>query len=183
MPYSTSRVSSYRQPGFSLRYQSTSSILSSPRFVPSKRLLSCVLYVSSFMDKDLFYQELSKVGLSLHEVYTVYIKVRYHKDKFFMAANQFGLDYNSLDAFDILYDVVLMRLEDYFIDYKLSNADINYILISFRLLDSKIFSDLMVDKNQFNSISVREQRDVVQAISIPAFTDLGKSLRKLIVLV
>jgi len=33
--------------------------------------------------------------VSVDNIYTVYVKIRYNKDNFFMAGNQFGFKYNT----------------------------------------------------------------------------------------
>nr|YP_008965458.1 hypothetical protein [Rhynchosporium secalis]AHC02445.1 hypothetical protein [Rhynchosporium secalis] len=79
------------------------------RFVPVKSLLTCTIPFSAIMDKDLFYSEILKVGLESYQAYTVYVKIRYHKDKFFMAGNQFGFDYKSVNDFESLYSDFFQR--------------------------------------------------------------------------
>ena len=44
--------------------------------------------------------------------YTVYIKVRYRIDNYFMAGNQFGFSYESDNSLDDLYTTTRYKLED-----------------------------------------------------------------------
>jgi hypothetical protein len=45
----------------------------------------------------------SKSDIYMDNIYTVYIKVRYNKDNFFRAGNQFGFIYNSQVGLHILF--------------------------------------------------------------------------------
>lgn len=66
--------------------------------------------------------------------YTVYVKVRYDVDNFFMAGNQFGFRYDNETNLSDLYFDILQRLEQYYSSYNLSDSDIVYIQVSFRSL-------------------------------------------------
>ena len=89
-----------------------------------------------FYEQDSFYKEVRDV-LPLNERYTVFIKVRYHKDKYFMAGNQFPLKYFSYEDLEELHDIVYKRLQDYFVEYKLVDSDIEYIMLSFNMKDMR----------------------------------------------
>ena len=64
--------------------------------------------------------------------YTVFIKVRYNVDKFFMAGNQCGFNYTSDYVVKDLFTVVSKRLEDYMSDYNLTEEAIVYVQVAFR---------------------------------------------------
>jgi hypothetical protein len=68
--------------------------------------------------------------------YTVYIKVRYNEDSYFMAGNQFGFKYSSKINIDELYAIITARFEDYFSHYNLTDEDIVYIELIFRKFDT-----------------------------------------------
>lgn len=75
-------------------------------------------------------------------VYTVFIKVRYSLDSFFMAGSQFGFDFSSNSEIQNLFNVVMSRLEGYFDAYNLSEDDVIYIQISFTQIDKKLLIHL-----------------------------------------
>jgi len=77
--------------------------------------------------------------------YTVYIKVRYNVDSYFMVGNQFGFIYDSPRSITELYNIFISKLEDYLKEYHLIDDDIVYIEISFRKLDKKLLSDFIKD--------------------------------------
>lgn len=79
-------------------------------------------------------------------IHTVFIKIRYNLDSFFMLGNQFGFTLHSNnDIFDLLF-VIKNRLEEYFQEYNISNEDIVYLQVSFRRLNIKLFSEFKLDK-------------------------------------
>lgn len=63
--------------------------------------------------------------------YTVFIRVKYDVNSYFMAGNQFGFTYNNGNDIIALKDVIIKRLERYFEDYKLTDDDIIYVEASF----------------------------------------------------
>ena len=75
--------------------------------------------------------------------YTVYIKVRYNEDNYFMAGNQFGFLYSSKINIDELYGTIISRLEEYFTNYNLTDEDIVYIELIFRKFDTKLLSEFL----------------------------------------
>lgn len=77
--------------------------------------------------------------------YTVYIKVRYRIDNYFMAGNQFGFSYESDNSLDDLYTTTRYKLEDYFKDYFLEDVDVVYVQISFRKNNLKLLADFRKD--------------------------------------
>lgn len=77
--------------------------------------------------------------------YTVFIKIRYSENKFFMAGNQFGFLYSSQYDIDNLAVIINARLEDYFQEYNLQDGDIVYIQLLFRKFDVKLQSEFSID--------------------------------------
>lgn len=74
-------------------------------------------------------------------IYTVIIKVRYDGNNFFMAGNQFGFNYESLNNIDDLLTIINNKLDDYFSDYNLSDDSVLYVEVTFRQLDNKLLSE------------------------------------------
>jgi hypothetical protein len=119
------------------------------------------------------------VNLSIDNVYTVYVKVRYDKDNFFMVGNQFGFNFSSENSYEVLFYDITIRLEEYFAHYNLVNEDIVYVEVSFRLLDKMIYSDLFIDKDKLVNMTPTEKKDTLDLVVIPTATTedgLGKCL-------
>ena len=76
-------------------------------------------------------------------VYTVFIKVRYNVDEFYMAGNQFGFNYSCESDIKGLFIVVSNKLEEYMNHYNLRTDAIVYIQISFRQKDKKLLSEFL----------------------------------------
>lgn len=60
-------------------------------------------------------------------VYTVFVKVRYNIDNFFMAGNQFGFVYSDYNELSLRYRNVVKRLEECMESYDLSDDNIIFI--------------------------------------------------------
>ena len=70
-------------------------------------------------------------------------------------------------------------MDDYFDHYDIVNEDIVYVQICFRLLDKMIYSDLVIDKDKYNNISITDKKGTVDLVVIPTATKedgLGKCL-------
>lgn len=85
-------------------------------------------------------------------IYTVFVKIRYNYDSFFMAGNQFGFDFSSSVNIDYLLYNINTRLDEYFDVYNLSNESIIYIQVSFRKMDTKLLSEFYLHKPDHVSI-------------------------------
>lgn len=123
--------------------------------------------------------------LAINNVYTVYVKVRYNKDNFFMVGNQFGLKFSDND-FEVLLNVIKVRLEEYFGYYNLVDQDITYVLVSFRLLDRMIYSDLIIDKKKLENTPVSEKTAILDLIAIPTTIEednLGQGLPMIVIII
>lgn len=146
-------------------------------------------YVSS-MDKPLhIYVNLSEITttvfkrkviykLLLNSVYTVFVKVRYNYDSFFMAGRQFGFLYSSENNINALQDSVISRIEEYFDVYNLSDDNIIYIQVSFWLKDKKLLSEFSLGERPLH-ISNIENTFTKNSLSIPVSTNkdsLGEAL-------
>jgi predicted RNA-binding protein len=88
-----------------------------------------------------------KTKLYIGNIYTVFVKVRYNIDAFFMAGNQFGFKYTDTSKLGEIYQVVLQKLDKYMEDYDLIQEDVVYIELSFRKKDKILLSDISVDRN------------------------------------
>lgn len=136
--------------------------------------------IADFEDLFIFSQKVLNTKLSINNVYTVYVKVRYNINSFFMVGNQFGWNFSNNDIdLNILFNDIKVRLDEYFTNYNLLDEDIVYISVSFRLLDRMIYSDLVIDKKKLENLSVTEKRATLDLISIPTTTEennLGESL-------
>lgn len=64
--------------------------------------------------------------------YTVFIKVKYIVNEYFMAGNQFGFIFTSELDINDLYEKVYNRLDEYLDLYNLTDDDIRYVMLSFR---------------------------------------------------
>lgn len=114
-------------------------------------------------------------------IYTVF-KVKYNKDSFFMAGNQFGFDFKSDTDIDNLLATIILRLEDCFNQYNLTNQSILYVQIIFRKIDSKLLSEFSMDKP--NHISITDIASTHKKLNIPisvSENSLGKPLDIVIV--
>ena len=114
--------------------------------------------------------------------YNVFIKVRYHKDSFCMAGNQFPHNSTSTNEIDALYDVVNKRITNILEVYKLLAQDIVYIQISFRKLDVKLLSDFRLDKSDvvIDNMTKRDIDTISSTSNIPVSTNessLGTPLK------
>lgn len=93
-----------------------------------------------------------------------------------MTGNQFGFNYSTKLELPSLFNDIKVRLEDYFGHYNLTDEDIVYIQVSFRLLDKMLYSGLFLDSEESNSPT---SRSTLNMISMPTSTnevDLGKPL-------
>ena len=151
------------------RYYSTGSTI---LFKGNKnKVVTVYLGVADSYDLTLFSEKMLNVNLDLNNVYTVYVKVRYSKDSFFMVGNQFGFKYASEKDLEVLFNDIRARLEEYFSYYNLVDEDIIYIQVSFRLLDRMIYSDIAIDKEVLENVSVPEKKETLDLVSIPTTTE------------
>jgi hypothetical protein len=110
-------------------------------------------------------------------IYTVYIKVRYNIDSFFMLGNQFGFDFSSEDKIYDLLGIVIDRLEEAFEEYNLIDESVVYVQLTFRKLDTKLLSVFSLDKS--NHISSTDIISTKRKLNIPVSVSedsLGKPL-------
>ena len=120
-----------------------------------------------------------EIDLVVDSIYTIYIKVRYHKDQYFMLGNQFGFKYSSDESFVDMFMVIKDRLKYFYERYNLIDEDIVYLQVVFRLLNKNIYSDLVIDKNKFKHVTKTERKDTLDLVVIPTATTedgLGKCL-------
>lgn len=86
-----------------------------------------------------------KETIEIGYVYTVYVKIRYNGDSFFMLGNQFGFKYTDDVKLLDIYQTILERLDIYMEDYDLILDDIEYIQLTCRKKDKIILSDLTIN--------------------------------------
>jgi hypothetical protein len=80
--------------------------------------------MSDLDNKDIFNESIKRSNLSIDKRYTVYIKVRYNINMFFMVGNQFGFHYISDNSLSQLYDDINIKLLEYLSSYNLTDEDI-----------------------------------------------------------
>ena len=148
------------------RKQSMSSY-SSYSYEPSKSVTNCYISLVDLGNQESFNDRIKNSNLSKDQRYIVYIKVRYNIDMFFMVGNQFGFYYKSSDSFIELYDNINIKLDEYFSSYNLTDNDIIYIQISFRLLNKATYNSLKLIEN--SNTSLAEHKRLKSVISIPVF--------------
>ena len=89
--------------------------------------------------------------------------------------------FSSVKDLEIIFNDINTRLEDYFSSYNLEDEDIVYVQVSFRLLYTLTWSDLVIDKENENIsyLSSNQIKTTQDTIAIPVITsedDLGKCL-------
>lgn len=110
-------------------------------------------------------------------VYTVFIRVRYNKNEYFMAGNQFGFNFDSSSVITGLFDVVTDKVREYMEDYNLSEEAITHIELIFRQRDKKLLSEFKLDKplHVTKSEVITTQKDLNIPVSINE-SSIGKPL-------
>lgn len=84
--------------------------LSTPSFVPAKLKATHLFFSLNDFDNYFNFQtKFISFALPCNEIYTVYIKIRYNQDNFFMTGNQFGFHYLSNHNLIELFDNVKIR--------------------------------------------------------------------------
>ena len=101
-------------------------------------------------------------------IYTVFVKVRYNIDSFFIAGNQFGFEYKNINSINDLLSCVNIRLEQYFSSYNLTDESIIYIQLSFSKLDKKLVSEFKLEKKDHNDNKLISYKNITkQILSVP----------------
>lgn len=137
---------------------------------PKKSTINNLYFeVTDFNDFTIFKEKFFSYNLPTNN-YTVYVKVRYDVDNFFMAGNQFGFRYDDESHLYDLYLNIIQRLEQYYSSYNLSDSDIVYIQVSFRSLYWQAKSDLSIDKIKTLSLSTQDKKRTLDIITIPIST-------------
>lgn len=112
-------------------------------------------------------------------VYTVFIRVRYNKNEYFIAGNQFAFNYSSKLEVKGMLDIVMSRLDQYLDDYNLNSYDISYIQLAFRQKDHKLLSEFSVQKDKPLHISDIDNNLINYSLNIPVSVNedsIGKPL-------
>ena len=119
--------------------------------------------------------------------YTVFTKVRYNVDSYFMAGNQFGFMYENENNLDDLYHILSEKLEIYLSSYDLSEDNIEYVELVFRKFDKQILTEFKRDDFKTKLLSEDKDRFIAKSeifkfnnmLSIPisiSEDSLGKAL-------
>ena len=88
--------------------------------------------------------------LTFGSVYTVFIRIKYNINEYFMAGNQFGFIYSCKTDVDELQLTVHNRLEVLLDEYNISAEDIRYVMISFRQKDKKLLSEFSLNEKKLS---------------------------------
>lgn len=107
-------------------------------FVPSNNKYFAYFDIKDLDNLSTFTNKLNSIESNY--VYSVYVKVRYSSNNFFMAGNNFGFAYNSKDDVVLLLYTINSRLEGYFAEYNISGEVTDYIQVSFTKLTPSILS-------------------------------------------
>lgn len=118
------------------------------------------------LERDLFIDRIQK-RLDLGCVYTVFIKVRYSIDRYFMVGNQFGFNYDKTYRLDDVYNTLQQRLEGYMEEYDLIEDDIVYIELIFRKKDKSLLSEFSQDFKNIKHLDNSAVIDTNKLINIP----------------
>lgn len=131
--------------------------------------------LSQFNTKD--FNNLIKENIPIAYTYTVFVKVRYNLDSFFMAGSQFGFVFSSDEVIGNLYSSIISRLQQYMGSYNLSEDSILYIQVSFIQQDRKLLSEVSLVKP--SHISNYENLLVKDVLTVPISVNedyIGKPL-------
>jgi hypothetical protein len=145
-------------------------------YTPSKNKVLVVYFSMLDLNTSIFKNTItSKVPKGF--IYTVFIKIRYDYDSFFMAGNQFGFDFSSDNDIENLLYMINARIDQYYEVYDFIEKSIVYIQISFREMDKKLISEFYLEKplhiSAYDNISTKKDL----AIPLPINEDsLGKPL-------
>ena len=129
------------------------------------------------LDDSIFFKQHIINNIAMNSIYTVFIKVRYNQDSFFMVGNQFGFSFKSTDDIDNLLSDIKFRLNDYLEDYNLSDDSITYIQVSFKQLDIRLLSEFILNKPKH--ITINDFNNTYRKLNIPVSINsdsLGKPL-------
>ena len=110
--------------------------------------------------------------------YTVFIRIKYNINEYFMAGNQFGFVYSCKTNVNELQLVVRDRLEELLDEYNISAQDVRYVMISFRQKDQKLLSEFSIDKK--HHISTPDFKLAENKLTVPVSVNeesLGIPLR------
>ena len=129
------------------------------------------------LDDSSLFRDIILNNIGMDSIYTVFIKVRYNQDSFFMVGNQFGFSFKSTDDIDNLLSDIKSRLDDYLDDYNLTDDSITYIQVSFKSLDVRLFSEFKLNKPIH--VSINDFNNTYRKLNIPVSINsdsLGKPL-------
>lgn len=121
-------------------------------FDPSARLtyfknkpIFITLRFDQIMNNEYLLSSITSSNVYKGNTYYVLIKVRYDSDKYYMTGNQFAFVYDSDSNITILQDDIIKSLSKLLDEYDLTEDDIIYFQLIFKLIDRKFLSDLSYD--------------------------------------
>lgn len=164
--YSSTRFySNIVQSGF---YSPATTQLITPKLDSRKYLY---LSIDDIYDETKFISNLNGLGLDINSHYIVYIKIRYKGNNYRMVGDQFA-HFHTLISGKSLLNIVVDRLEEFFTIYNLNEAEISYVMISFKRRDEVLVSDLKIDSEAKSKLSVSNYNIInTHTINIPLSID------------
>lgn len=144
-------------------------------YIHSKNKSLSIFYLPNEINLEHF--QIKTHLLEKNVQYTVYTKIRYDTDSYFMAGNQFGFMYTDVSSIDTLYQIVSDRLEKYYEEYNLEDDSVIYIETIFRVVDIKLLSEFSLpDEIKYDE---KKKSSISKSINIPVSISedyLGKPL-------
>lgn len=109
-------------------------------------------------------------------IYTVFIKVRYDENSFFMLGNQFGFHFKDENNIKDILSIINNILENYYQQYQLTDNCIEYIQLACRVLDVKLYNDYKITPKP----NISDDDITVNNFNIPLSNNLGKAINVII---
>jgi hypothetical protein len=139
-----------------------------------------VIFKINQIDKEYMFSVLQK-RLTIDCVYTIYIKVRYSIDRFYMAGSQFGFLYDDKDKIKDVCDTVIQRLDLYMDQYDLLDEDIVYIELTIKNKERILLSEFNLDEDKVKDKHIEKDSliNTKKSIKVPISVNedsLGKPL-------
>lgn len=73
-----------------------------------------------------------------------------------MLGDQFGFYYDSSEKLQDLYEIVSNKFEEFLGDYNFTAECITYLQVNFRLVDKKVYSNIILNENK--SVALEKKR-------------------------
>lgn len=134
------------------------------KYIHSKEKVVSLQFKMSQLEESLFYKRISET-MPLHIRYSLLIRVRYNKGRYNMAGNQHSFTYNDEYSIKDLHDILTQRLSKFFSDYRLLDANVEYVELNFRKRDKKRLAEFEKDvynkDNPMTSFSIDPNKNLV----------------------